>query len=73
MVAAKDAYGGLIRIDPAGAGEESLRRIPVGTPKSQGGMDESALQDLLFRHPQTLPIASIDAAYDGVVPVCMEL
>ena len=73
MVAADDAYGGLIRIDPAGAGEESLRRIPVGTPKSQGGMDESTLQDLLFQHPKSLPVASIDAAYDGAVPVCKEL
>ena len=36
-------------------------------------MDESTLQDLLFRHPQTLPIASIDAAYAGAVPVCREL
>ncbi len=74
MVTAKDAYGGLIRIDPAGEGlEESLRRIPVGTPKSQGGIDESTLQDLLFRHPKSLPIAAIDAAYDGIVPVCREL
>ena len=74
MVTAKDAYGGLIRIDPAGPGrEESLRRIPVGTPKSQGGIDESTLQDLLFRHPKSLPIAAIDAAYDGIVPVCREL
>ena len=36
-------------------------------------MDEATLQDLLFRHPQALPIASIDASYDGVVPVCREL
>ena len=36
-------------------------------------MDEATLQDLLFQHPQALPIASIDASYGGAVPVCKEL
>ena len=68
------ANGELIRLDLAGQGlEETLHRIPLGTPASDGGMDEATLQDLLFRHPQALPIASIDASYDGVVPVCKEL
>ena len=31
------------------------------------------MQDLLFRNPKTLPIAAIDAAYDGAIPVCREL
>ena len=67
-------YGELIRLDPAGKDqEEILHRISLGTPDSDGGMDEATLQDLLFRHPQTLPIASIDASYDGAVPVCKEL
>ena len=67
-------YGELIRLDLAGTGpEETLRRIPLGTPNSDGGMDEATLQNLLFRHPRTLPIASIDASYDGMVPVCKEL
>ena len=74
MVAAKDAHGGLIRVDRASPGrEECLQRISVGTPSSQGGIDESTLQDLLFRNPKTLPIAAIDAAYDGAIPVCREL
>ncbi len=74
MVAVKDAHGGLIRIDRASPGrEECLQRISVGTPSSQGGIDESTLQDLLFRNPKTLPIAAIDAAYDGAIPVCREL
>ena len=68
------AYGELIRLDRAGKGlEETLHRIPLGTSASDGAMDEATLQDLLFRHPQALPIASIDASYDGVVPVCKEL
>ena len=69
-----EAYGDLIRLprDDVGA-EEMLRRMPLGVPASQGGIDESTLRDLLFRYPKTLPIASIDAAYVGTVPVCREL
>ncbi|MDE0371424.1 MAG: hypothetical protein OXI73_02605 [Rhodospirillales bacterium] len=74
MSKTNEAYGDLIRL-PFGEGsaEEMLRRMPLGVPASQGGIDEATLRDLLFRHPQTLPIASIDAAYVGAVPVCREL
>ena len=74
MFTANEAYGDLIRLSLSGDGDdETLTRIPLGTPSAQGGIDESTLQELLFRYPQTLPIASIDAAYDGAVPVCREL
>ena len=74
MFTANDAYGELIRLKPSGdSHEETLTRIPLGTPAAQGGIDESTLQDLLFRYPRTLPIAAIDAAYDSAVPVCREL
>ena len=74
MFTANEAYGDLIRLNLSGDGdEETLTRIPLGTPSVQGGIDESTLQELLFRYPQTLPIASIDAAYDAAVPVCREL
>ena len=74
MFTANEAYGDLIRLSLSGDGdEETLTRIPLGTPSAQGGIDEPTLQDLLFRYPQTLPIASIDAAYDAAVPVCREL
>ena len=67
-------YGDLIRLDPANeSDEETLRRIPLGASVADGGIDESSLQDLLFRLPQTLPVAAIDAAYSGAVPVCREL
>ena len=67
-------YGDLIRLDPANeSDEETLRRIPLGASVADGGIDESSLQDLLFRFPRTLPIAAIDAAYSGAVPVCREL
>ena len=74
MSVMNEAYGDLIRLSRGeGGAEEMLRRMPLGVPASQGGIDEATLQDLLFRHPQTLPIASIDAAYVGAIPVCREL
>lgn len=68
------AYGNLIRLRPKnGPPAETLSRIPLGASVGSGGVDESFLQDLLFRFPQTLPIAAIDAAYVDPVPVCREL
>ena len=69
-----DAYGDMIRLNSADRNvEEILRRIPLGASAGEGGLDESTLRDLMFRYPRTLPIASIDAAYDDAVPVCREL
>ena len=69
-----EAYGMMIRLNPSeGNSDEILRRIPLGTPTSQGSITESTFQELLFRNPKTLPISSIDKAYDGVIPVCQEL
>lgn len=68
------AYGDLIRIDPTGEDpEETLRRIPLGTPVSAGGLDESSLRNLLFEFPGSLPVGTIDASYAHPVPVCREL
>ena len=70
----EDAHGAMIRLNLAeGNSREILRRIPLGTPTSEGNIDELTLQKLLFLNPQTLPIGSIDRAYDGVIPVCREL
>ena len=74
MTSNNQTYGDMIRLDPGNpSGEETLRRLPLGTPVADGGMDESSLQDLLFRFPRSLPIAAIDAAYSDPVPVCREL
>ena len=68
------AFGDLIRLDrERRATVETLPRIPLGAPPDQGGIDEKSLQHLLFRAPEALPIAAIDSAYDGAVPICMEL
>ena len=67
-------HGDLIRLDPDDlTSARTLSRVPLGTPAGGGGVTESLLQDLLFRFPETLPIAAIDAAYAGAVPICCEL
>ncbi len=67
-------YGDLIRVDTGnGATPEVLRRVPLGSGASSGGVDEATLQELLFQFPQALPIAAIDPAYAPAVPICREL
>ena len=67
-------YGDLVRLNPIDSSQpQTLERIPLGTPATGGGVDESRLRNLLFLHPQSLPIQAIDAAYGGAVAVCKEL
>ena len=40
---------------------------------TDGSVSEDELRNLLFRFPETLPIAAIDAAYADAVPICKEL
>lgn len=74
MSAHDGTYGDLIRFDPVASSEsQTLKRIPLGTSVASGGLDESRLRDLLFLHPQSLPIPAIDPAYGDTVGVCKEL
>ena len=67
-------YEKLIRMDTVKGEEvEILTRVPLGKGVSEGSVSEETLRDLLFRHPQTLPISAIDPAYDGIVSICKEL
>ena len=67
-------YGDLVRLGPDdGEVSEVLKRVPLGAAASQGSVSEGDLQKLLFRFPETLPIATIDATYAGAVPICQEL
>ncbi len=51
---------------------ESLKSV---SPSRQGenGYDERWLQELLFRHPEILPITEIDDSFSGLIPLCMEM
>ncbi len=74
MDALDGMYGDLIRLDPVRSSQsQPLKRIPLGTSAASGGVDEATLRDLLFLHPQSLPIPAIDAAYGGAIAVCKEL
>ena len=52
---------------------EVVTRVPLDTGVFDGSINEYKLQELLFCHPQTLPIKAIDPAYEGLVPICREL
>ena len=66
-------YGELIRIHSDGGRPEVLERVALAARVGEGGIDEATLQELLFDHPECLPIAAIDSAYGDPVPVCREL
>lgn len=66
-------YGNLIQLSGDFTERTTWRRV---TPVSSGRadtIDENRLQDILFRHAETLPLDEIDSAYETPVPVCREL
>ena len=71
MATPEGPYGDLIRIGASTT--EVLKRVPLTVSATDGSMDERTLRDLLFEHPQSLPISAIDASYANLVPVCTEL
>jgi len=48
-----------------------LERIPVSGADST--YNEEFIQKLAFKLPSCLPVNEIDRAYEGLIPVCMEL
>jgi hypothetical protein len=64
-------YGDPVIITDLGA--ETLARVPPHANESSGGYAEDWLQELIFKHPECLPIAEIDNGYSGLVPICREL
>jgi hypothetical protein len=51
---------------------EVLKQVPLNQRRGCS-YDEKWLQDLLFRHPQALPISEIDDSFAGLIPLCVEL
>lgn len=56
----------------AGQKSEVLKQVAL-TKKGNGTYDEAWLQNLLFRHPEALPVAEIDASFSPLIPLCMEM
>ena len=50
-----------------------LERIPLTGAAGTGAYNEDWLQDLLYKHPQSLPITEINPSFAGLVPICREL
>ena len=50
-----------------------LERVALTGSDSTAAYSEDWLQDLLYRHPQALPVAEIDDSFSGLVPVCREM
>jgi hypothetical protein len=53
--------------------ETLLERIPLNGTCGTSAYNEDWLQDLLYKHPQSLPIAEINSSFVGLVPICREL
>ena len=50
-----------------------IDHVDVLKPVSSHDYDEAWLQRLLYRHPEALPIAEIDASFSGLIPLCIEM
>ena len=50
-----------------------LERIPLTGASGTSAYNEDWLQDLLYKHPQSLPITEINPLFAGLVPICREL
>ena len=50
-----------------------LERVALSGGNSAEAYSEDWLQDLLYRHPQALPVTEIDDSFSGLVPVCREM
>ena len=51
----------------------SLERVALSGAAPAAAYSEDWLQDLLYRHPQALPVAEIDDSFSGLIPVCREM
>ena len=50
-----------------------LSKVPLSGESSLGLYSEDWLQNLLYKHPQALPIAEIDDSFSDLVPICREM
>lgn len=65
-------YSSPVVIQPDGT-TYLLERLPLSASGGESEYDEEWLQNLLYENPDCLPIAEIDGAYTGIVPICQEL
>ena len=56
-----------------GSGAEVLRKLSLGATAEAGAVPESFLQELMFEHPEVLPLEQIESGFDELVSVCREM
>lgn len=66
-------YGHLIQLSGDLTARTTWRGVAPGSAGRANTIDEDRLQDILFKHSETLPLDEIDSAYETPVPVCREL
>jgi len=49
-----------------------LDRVPLTGAQGSGAYDEAWLQELLFKHPEAVPVSEINDTFSGLIPVCRE-
>jgi hypothetical protein len=54
-------------------GREIASVVPLALGVGGHGIPESAIQDMVHRHPSCLPIAEIDPLFVNPIPICREL
>ncbi len=50
-----------------------LERVPLTGASGTSAYDEDWLQNLLYKHPQSLPTAEINPSFAGLIPICREM
>lgn len=65
-------FAPLVHLDARG-GASPLERIAVERGRVEGSFDEAWLQDLIFRHPELLPVGEISPSHAPLIPACREL
>lgn len=50
-----------------------LGRVPLTGSSGTSAYNEDWLQDLLFRHPESLTVAEINPAFSGLIPIRREM
>lgn len=66
-------FGAPIHLNTTTKQCSELQRVDIMQSKAAGGYDEEFLQNLLFDHPDALPLQEIDTQFTRSVSICTEL
>jgi hypothetical protein len=55
------------------SGSRVLAPVSISASKQADGYDEAWLRNLIFSHPQAMPVNELDPAYGPLIPICKEL